>query len=55
MYKVVFAIGGDNPIMKMDKAFKVFKGLGNLKCLYDEAKYANYTWDELRMEFYLHL
>ena len=55
VYKAAFAVGGDNPILKMDKVFQVTEGLGNSKSLYDEAKYANYTGDELRMEFYLHV
>ena len=55
VYKAEFAVGGDNPILKMDKVFQVPEGLGNTKALYDEAKYANYTGDELRMEFYLNV
>lgn len=53
VYKAAFAVGGDNPILRMEKVFQVPEGLGNVKSLYDEAKYANYTGDELRMDFYL--
>lgn len=54
VYNVSFAIGTDNPILKMAKVFQAPEGLCNIKSLYDEAKYAWYTWDKLRMEFYLH-
>lgn len=43
----------NNPMLRMEKIFQVPDGLGTQKCLYDEAKYANYPSDELRMEFYL--
>lgn len=38
---------------QIEKLFQVQEGLGASKCLYDEAKYANYIADELQMKFYL--
>ena len=45
----------NNPMSRIDKLFQVPEGLGNQKHLYDEAKYANYPADELRMDFYLRM
>lgn len=53
VYKATFTVDGDNPIIDMDKVFQVPKGLGNLKSLYDEPKYTNYTGDKLRTNIYL--
>ena len=50
MYKVTFIIGKDNPIIKINKVFHVLEGLGNLKSLYDKAKYTNYIGDKLKMD-----
>lgn len=53
VYKVAFIVGGENLILKMAKVFQVPEGLGTMKSLYNESKYANYTGSELRMDFYL--
>ena len=45
----------NHPITRMQKLFQVPEGQGSSKSLYDEAKYANYHSDELRMEFYLRI
>lgn len=55
VYQAKLLQGGSNPMSRMDKLFQVPEGLGNQRCLYDEAKYANYPADELRMEFYLRI
>ena len=49
VYKVEFLKMQNHPISQMDKLFQVPKGLGANKSLYNEAKYANYPADELRM------
>lgn len=33
VYKAMFIVGKENPIKKMNKAFQVLEGLGNLKSL----------------------
>jgi hypothetical protein len=55
VYKAELLKVQNHPITRMDKLFQVPEGLGASKCLYDEAKYANYPLDELRMEFYLRM
>lgn len=55
VYKATLLKVENHPMSRMDKLFQVPEGLGNSKCLYDEAKYANYPADELRMDFYLRL
>lgn len=55
VYKVEFLKVPNHPITRMEKIFQVPEGLGNSKSLYDEAKYATYTSDELRMDFYLRM
>jgi hypothetical protein len=45
----------NHPLTRMEKLFQVREGLGASKSLYDEAKYAIYLADELRMEFYLRI
>jgi hypothetical protein len=37
------------------KILQVLEGLGGSRSMYDEAKYANYPSDELRMDFYLRM
>jgi hypothetical protein len=44
-----------HPLTRMEKLFQVRDGMGASKSLYDEAKYAMYPADELRMEFYLRI
>ena len=55
VYKANFLKVHNHPINRMEKLFQVAEGLGASKSLYDEAKYANYTADELRMEFYVRI
>jgi hypothetical protein len=55
VYKAELLKVPNHPISRMDKLFQVPDGLGSSKCLYDEAKYANYPADELRMEFYMRM
>jgi hypothetical protein len=55
VYKAEFLKVPNHPITRMEKIFQVPDGLGNSKSLYDEAKYANYPCEELRMEFYLRM
>ena len=55
VYKANLLKVDNHPINWMEKLFQVPKGLGASKSLYDEAKYTNYTADELRMEFYLRI
>lgn len=45
----------NHPLNRMEKFYQVPEGLGASKSLYDEAKYANYPADELRMEFYVQI
>ena len=45
----------NHPLTRMDKLFQIPEGLRTSKSLYDEAKYANYYEQELRMEFYLRM
>ena len=45
----------NHPLTQMKKLFQIPKGLGASNSLYDEAKYANYHSDELRMEFYVRI
>ena len=55
VYKAELLKVQNHPITRMEKIFQVLEGLGANKCFYDEAKYANYPTDELRMEFYLRM
>jgi hypothetical protein len=55
VYKAEFFKVPNHLINRMEKIFQVVEGLGASKCLYDEAKYANYPSDELQMEFYLRM
>lgn len=55
MYKAEFLKVQNHPITRIEKLFQVLEGLGTNKCLYDEAKYANYPMNELRTEFYLRM
>jgi hypothetical protein len=55
VYKAELLKTPNHPIGRMDRLFQVPEGLGTNKSLYDEAKYANYPTDELRMEFYLRM
>ena len=55
VYKAELLKVPNHPISRMDKLFQVPEGLGASKSLYDEAKYANYPADELRMDFYLRM
>ena len=55
MYKTDLLKVESHPISRMDKLFQFPERLGANKCLYDEAKYANYPTVELRMEFYLQM
>ena len=55
VYKVDILKVPNHPVTRMDRIFQVPEGLGGSKSLYDEAKYANYPADELRMEFYLRM
>ena len=46
----------NHSIAQNGKSFsKSQKGWATIRSLYDEAKYANYPADELRMEFYLRM
>lgn len=55
VYKAEFLKMPNHPITQMEKIFQVPEGLGSSKCMYDEAKYANYPSNELRMDFYLRM
>ena len=55
VYKANLLKADNHPINRMEKLFQVAEGVGASKSLYDEAKYTNYTSDELRMEFYLRI
>ena len=55
VYKAELLKVPNHPIAHMKKFFQVPEGLGISRSLYDEAKYANYPANELRMEFYLHM
>ena len=55
VYKAELLKVQNHPISRMDKLFQVLEGLDANKSLYDEAKYANYPADELRMDFYLRM
>ena len=55
VYKAELLKVPNHPIARMEKLFQVQEGLGSSRSLYDEAKYANYPADELRMEFYLRM
>jgi hypothetical protein len=55
VYKAELLKTPNHPIGRMDRFFQVSEGLGTSRSFYDEAKYANYPMDELRMEFYLRM
>lgn len=55
VYKAELVKNPHHPILKMETLFQVPEGLGGSRGLYDEAKYANYPTDELRMDFYLRM
>ena len=55
VYKANLLKVENHPTNRMEKLFQVPEDLGASKCLYNEAKYANYTADELRMEFHLRI
>jgi hypothetical protein len=55
VYKTELMKVPNHPLSRMEKLFQVQEGLGSSRSLYDEAKYAIYPEDELRMEFYLRM
>ena len=55
VYKAEFVKHPDHPLHQMEALFEVPDETGNSKSLYDEAKYAMYPSDELRMEFYIRI
>jgi len=55
VYKAELLKMPSHPLFRMEKLFQVPEGMGKSRSLYDEAKYANYPADELRMDFYLRM
>ncbi len=55
VYKAELLGVQNHPITRMQTIFAVPDGTGDSKALYDEAKYAKYPAEELRMEFYLRM
>lgn len=55
VYKAELLNIPNHPMSRMDKLFQIQESSGTNRSLYDEAKYANYPTDELRMEFYLRM
>ena len=55
VFKATLYKDANHPLHRMEKLFQVPDGLGASKSLYNEAKYAIYPEQELRMEFYLRI
>ena len=55
VYKAELLKVPNHPIALMEKLFQLPEGLGASRNLYDEAEYASYPADELRMDFYLRM
>ena len=55
VYKAEFVKMPNHLVNRMEKLLQVSEGLGDIKSFYDEANYANYPSDELRMDFYVRM